>query len=416
MDLDKTMKKKKNRMIEVSDSEFLSFLYSERDRENSLNQVPGWNYWAIVGAGITILCAAYYILKDQLPLNGKAVLYLTSTFLAIVLSCGSFFRILNNGRAVDFSRVRLMKEVIPVVHVCFVFLCSIVLAILILITAGCNVVFGLWIALLFVFSLALAIDLCHKDTIVPAYYYDTMLPWTKANIAFEIAVSVLYVQVALNSFRMASSYYFSAEFEIAACIAGLVALSYLFLKILDKDDTVTRIDNVIEGFLYKGVSKEESFHQMSINRWGYGVLDACRKELTDVENNYLICDDDRKSLDVITESLQTHDASLSDLDGFLGQIDQVLGRLKGTVHAAKKLNERVIRVFKVAPVLSEVSDLNYLEDSIKTIISKVDDLQTKTEGILRMVRSRRMEICSQLLLINDDLKDTKEPINNERGR
>lgn len=33
----------------MSDAEFLSFLYSERDREESLNSYRGW-IWAVVGA------------------------------------------------------------------------------------------------------------------------------------------------------------------------------------------------------------------------------------------------------------------------------------------------------------------------------------------------------------------------------
>lgn len=41
--------KQKNRITELSDSEFLSFLYTEREREHSLNQYQGWNIWAIVG-------------------------------------------------------------------------------------------------------------------------------------------------------------------------------------------------------------------------------------------------------------------------------------------------------------------------------------------------------------------------------
>lgn len=407
---------KNNPISNLSDSEFLSVLYSERDRENSLTQVPGWSYWAIIGAGITILCTAYYILKEHLPLNGISVLYLTSAFLALVLSFGSFFRILSIGRAVDYSRVRLMKEVIPVVHVCFVFLCSIALAILILLSDGCNVVFWLWTVLLLVFSLALATDYCFKNTIVPAFYYDTMLPWTKANIAFEIAVSVLYVQIAGNSFRKASGVSLSTEFEIAACIAGFVALMYFFFKMLDNNDTVTRIDNIIEGYLYKGVSKEESFHQLSINRWGHGVLDACQKELKDVENRYSICDKDKKELEVISESLQRKDASIGDMERFLFQIDQMLDRQKGTISSAIKLYKKVIRIFRVAPGLRDVTELDYLSDSIETIISKVDGLQANVNGILVMVRKRRKEIESKKTLSTDSSKDTKEIINEDPKR
>lgn len=40
----------KNSITDLSDGEFLSFLFSERDRENALRQYQGWNIWALVGA------------------------------------------------------------------------------------------------------------------------------------------------------------------------------------------------------------------------------------------------------------------------------------------------------------------------------------------------------------------------------
>lgn len=52
-------KNKSNRITELPDSDFLSFLYSERDREESLNHLQGWNIWAVVGAMVTVACAAY---------------------------------------------------------------------------------------------------------------------------------------------------------------------------------------------------------------------------------------------------------------------------------------------------------------------------------------------------------------------
>lgn len=48
---------------EMSDSEFLSFLYSERNRENDISQYQGWNTWVLIGAAITSLCAFYSTIK-----------------------------------------------------------------------------------------------------------------------------------------------------------------------------------------------------------------------------------------------------------------------------------------------------------------------------------------------------------------
>ena len=59
MEIRKVTDAKIHKLAEMSDAEFLSFLYSEREREESLNSYQGWNLWAAVGAMITVACAAY---------------------------------------------------------------------------------------------------------------------------------------------------------------------------------------------------------------------------------------------------------------------------------------------------------------------------------------------------------------------
>ena len=40
---------------ELTGGEFLSFLYLERNREESLNSYQGWNAWVVMGALITVV-------------------------------------------------------------------------------------------------------------------------------------------------------------------------------------------------------------------------------------------------------------------------------------------------------------------------------------------------------------------------
>ena len=52
------------RVDEWDDTDFLSYLYSEREREHSQSQYQGWNNWALAGALIMAICAAYNTWKD----------------------------------------------------------------------------------------------------------------------------------------------------------------------------------------------------------------------------------------------------------------------------------------------------------------------------------------------------------------
>ena len=54
-----------NNILSMSDAEFLSFLYAEREREESLNSYQGWNLWAVIGAMIAVACAIYSIICNH---------------------------------------------------------------------------------------------------------------------------------------------------------------------------------------------------------------------------------------------------------------------------------------------------------------------------------------------------------------
>lgn len=68
----------------LTDAEFLSFLYSERDREQSLSQLQGWNNWALAGAFATVLWTLYTICSEKYFIEWADVVYLTSGILALL--------------------------------------------------------------------------------------------------------------------------------------------------------------------------------------------------------------------------------------------------------------------------------------------------------------------------------------------
>ena len=106
---------KGNNFTKLSDSEFLSFLYAERDRENNLNQYQGWNTWALVGAITMVICALYSILKTSVEaICFRNVLYYTSIVFAIVLSYRSFALLFIRPRGIDYSKIKTVKEAAPI--------------------------------------------------------------------------------------------------------------------------------------------------------------------------------------------------------------------------------------------------------------------------------------------------------------
>ena len=402
-----------NRIINLSDAEFLTFLYSERDRENSLNQVPGWSRWAVLGAWITVLCASYVLLKENKLLDGKCVLYLTSAFLAFFLSCISFFRIITYSREVDYSKVKLLKEVIPRVFLGFVFLCSTTLAILVLITDSANTVFWLWVALLVVYCLAYVLAIIHRDDIVPAYYFDTLLPWKRAIIFFEGFVSILYVQLFIQSFKKGSDLFFSPEFEFSVFISALLALSYLYFSIRVKDNVVNRIDSIIEGFLYMGVSKEESYNRISINRWGYSVLDACQKELSLIQTKLGELEEEEKTLERIKGLVQEDSVAIGTLKEFQTRIDSIVEHQDEAIALSKKLAQKLNQILKVAPALKNVNELDYAVRTNQVFVDRITAIERKVKAMGTEIYKKEKEQLTELITTIKRISDSSSCENEE---
>ena len=99
----------------LTDAEFLQFLYSERDREESLNSYQGWNVWAVIGALITVACTAYGIMSAYTEeINRVRTLYLVSSYLSSIFMLWHvilfYLSLLNRKRAKDYKRIKHLKD------------------------------------------------------------------------------------------------------------------------------------------------------------------------------------------------------------------------------------------------------------------------------------------------------------------
>ena len=100
-------------IMDLTDAEFLSFLYSERDREERLSRWQGWNNWALAGAFVAVIWTANSIWKDHYYVEGYDVMYFTSGIMAISLLAYSCMIFLKRERGLDFSKMKwFIREVV----------------------------------------------------------------------------------------------------------------------------------------------------------------------------------------------------------------------------------------------------------------------------------------------------------------
>ena len=141
--MEKIDEKESLKINELSGGEFLSYLYAERDREESLNHFQGWNIWAVVGAMITVACATYSIICNHLgEIDRLKTGYLVSNYVSrlfllwfVVVSVKSFVA---RKRAMDYKKLKYLKDVAPIPYLIVSTICTVELALFFIFTEHDN--------------------------------------------------------------------------------------------------------------------------------------------------------------------------------------------------------------------------------------------------------------------------------------
>lgn len=373
----------KNRIVELSDAEFLSFLYSERDREESLNSYQGWNLWAAVGAMITVVCTAYSIICSHMDeIDKLRTIYLASWTLgtifcywySVVFYCSSMGR----KRAKDYKRIKHLKDVAPRPYLFVTSVCSVVFALIFLFVecdSRWNIVTISW-TVLAVLHLLICLSLyVNRNTIVWAVKEDVWFAKTWIMVVVGLLVYVLFWMIWKCSIgNIDGPFIGTPEFELAVCITAFVMLAYLLLKIVFKNRKSSEIDVLIDEYLYKGKSKEDVFYQLRINLLGRDILETCSKELLALKKYYDAFDSQKKDL----EDLRTAFARGSiDAISLQSKFDALRKSLDYSEEWSKRvgaLHNRLAEVAKNVPELKE-------EDKFRNMLNIVVFLMRKTEVI-----------------------------------
>lgn len=394
----------------LTDSEFISFLYSERERENSLSEFHGWNNWALAGAIVTVICSGHAIGKLNPSLDVTKVLYYASCLIAFFLAYHSWATFFRRKRAVDFSKVRMMKEVIPIIKLVFVFVCALASAIYIAIVDSCNIVFWLWISVIIAYTIALCIALYKKEKVVPSFFREMMLPWAWGNVGYEAIIGAAFSLIGTQSFRLAGRKIFSPEFELATCVAAFLILLYILFKLNFNNKVVRRFDAIIDQYLYADTTKEETFHEISKNRMGYGVLDACYKELKDVEKRTKQCKDEEKELVEMREYVLADNCNLTKLHEYDVRVDEILAGQQTALNQSKKLLERMNEIVKVSSSFGDITEIKTVFDTNQQCFDQVKSVSDNVKDVMWMLHEKEKEMLDK---IRAALRKELEEKNNE---
>ncbi len=401
----------KKHILGLSDSEFMAFLFSERDRENNLSNFQGWNNWALAGAIITAICSAYAILKNNPSLGVINVSYYVGCLVTFFLAYHSWASLFKRERAVDLSKVRMIEEIVPYIKIFFIFFCGVFLSLLTAIYDSCNVIFWLWITVLFVYLIVIFLDLSKKDKIVPSYYGEMILPWYSVCIVFDAFIGGVFSIIMMKSYNLAGKNILSPEFEFAACIAIILVLIYILLKLNFGNMVVRRFDLIIDRYLYAGATKEDTFREIMKNRMGYSAVDACYNELQSVEKEVERCKKTESELSAIKQYVDHGKCELTLLQDYQRRIDQILMNLDNALTKSKTLVDRVEEIIKVSPSFINTSEIQYIISRNQQCFEKVNSVIISAREVLSALSEAEIKILTETnAALNRVLREKQQEI------
>lgn len=398
----------KKHISDFSDEDFVSFLFCERDRENNLSEFHGWNNWALIGAIASAICAGYAVLKKSSSLDTLSVIYNVNCLLAFFFTYHSWSRLFRRERGVDFSKVRMLKDVLPTVTIVFVFVCAIASVILIPIIDKCNTVFWLWITIITAYVIVVCVALFLKEKVVPSFFKEMILPWIWINAGFESIIGGFFSLIGTQSYKLAGSSILTPEFEFSACISAILVLLYILFKLNFSNKVVRKFDEIIDKYLYAGATKEDTFREISKNRMGYSVFDACYKELQQIERRTKLCVDEEQELDQIKDNALAKKYSCAQLKEKQDRIDVMIKDMQNTIYLSQTLVNRMNEIVKVSASFKDITEIQHIFDTNIKCLDKVKSVLEKVRDVSQLLNDAEKEILTELITaLEKVIKETK---------
>lgn len=280
--------KKSLKINELSDGEFLSYLYAERDREESLNHFQGWNIWAVAGAMVTVVYAAYSIICNHpVGINRLRTGYLVSDYVSrlfflwfVVVSVKSF---VERKRATDIKKLKYLKDVAPIPYLIVATICTVELALFFIFAEQdslWDIVPVSWMVLAVSHILIDISVYCNRNSFVWAIKEDIWFVRTWVMVAVGLYIfTLVWLIWNWSSKHISGPFIGTPEFELAVCVTAFVLLFYLLLMVVLANRRSSETDVQIDEYVYKGKSKEDVYMKLKANRLGYGILEVCSQEL-----------------------------------------------------------------------------------------------------------------------------------------
>lgn len=386
-----------NNIISLSDAEFLSFLYSEREREESLNSYQGWNAWAVVGALITVSYAAYGVLvAHNSEIDKIRTFYLLSYYLGSIFcfwnSVLFVLSFIGRKRATDYKKLKCLKDVAPIPYLIVITVCSLVMAmgsvvINVVNEPNWNTASISWIALA-ICHLLICVNLyINRNAIVWAIKEDFWFARTWVMVLAGLFVSMLFWLIwNWSRENIIGPFLGTAEFELATYYTAIVMLVYLLLKIKMANRKSSTIDVLIDEYVYKDKSKEDVYRQLRANQMGYSILEACSQELYALKKYSDTFEQQKEKLDEVKNSFINRTIDVKNLEEQFRELEKSLNYNEEWAKRIDALYVKVAEIDKNIPQLRSEDEFVNMLKIVGHLTNKGREMNDKIKSVIEEIQ------------------------------
>ena len=384
---------KDHKIWEMSDADFLNFLYQEREREYSKSSSWGINFWVVGAAIVALLGYAYNsIAEDYSSFDWRLVIYYSTVFGAIMIVAMILLsKYIKNKNWTNESRVTTIgsnyssKEIIGKKNI------AIASIVFLNYWHDYGLVFWLWSLFLLLEILVTIYVGINKTKLITTKYRGCVFGKCWLEFVCRAIEIILCMSICIAAlFDWGYSYQLGVkELEMSCVLAVIVGIIWLAL-ICNLENRHKNIDLRIDQYLYDNLSKESAFFYMQAHSQGYDIVDILYTELKKaqpVKKELKEWHDELKKYELLIEegNLKFDDCRIYKI-----VVEDNLKKSKKALNTAKHLNDMMMEIIRLDAYSYSMDTFKLLDQQIEKLkdelLEYVDKNSTITESLFEFTR------------------------------
>ena len=369
---------KDHKIWEMSDADFLNFLYQEREREYSKSSSWGINFWVVGAAIIGLLGYAYHaISEDYCSFDWRLLVYystvLGAMLILVMIPLVKYLKNKNWTKKYRLTTVALNSSTIELSGKRDIAIASILF---LRYLGDYGIVIWLWSLFLIIEILVTIYILINAQKLITTKYRGCIF----GNFWLEFVYRSLEVTLCISIFFAALldwgySYHLGVkELEMSLVLAIIVGIIWL-TRICNSENRHANIDLRIEQYLYGELSKESTFFYLQAYSQGYDMVDILYTELKKVQPIVKELKDWQNNLEQYEQLIDNGNLSFDDSRTYKLVVDDNMEKANKALDTAKHLNDVMREIIRLDVYSSSM-------DTFKSLDQQIEELKNELLGFV----------------------------------